>query len=78
MRPRAGRRTVPGEVRREPGMYPTNEVRLAAIMERHQERARHRRAVSAAVPEGPARIGAWITQPSRWMRDRKNPVAKYS
>jgi hypothetical protein len=51
-------------VREEPTMYPTNEVRLAAIIEGHHERARHRRAINAALAAGPARIGRRITQPS--------------
>ena len=61
-------------------MYPTNEVHLAAIVERHQERVEHRRAVAAAVPREPARIGAWITQPSRWMSRRRSsvPIARSS
>jgi hypothetical protein len=45
-------------------MYPTNEVRLAAVIERHHERARHRRAISAAQAPSPTRIGRWITEPS--------------
>ena len=46
-------------------MYPITETRLGAVIERHEERARHRRALSAAVGPTPARIGRWITQPSR-------------
>ena len=45
-------------------MYPTTEVRLAAVIERHHERARHRRAISAAQAPSPARMGRWITEPS--------------
>ena len=44
-------------------MYPTNEVRVAAVIERHQERARHRREINAALAARPARIGRWTTQP---------------
>jgi hypothetical protein len=45
-------------------MYPMTEVRLAAVIERHQERARHRRAINAALAARSARIGRWTTQPS--------------
>ncbi len=45
-------------------MYPTSEVRLNALIERHNERSRHRRAVNAALAATPERMGRSIMRPS--------------
>jgi hypothetical protein len=45
-------------------MYPTSEVRLNALIERHTERSRHRRMVTAALAARPARGERRVMQPS--------------